>query len=253
MPAVPPSRLVLRITYRCSAAGARASRRRATSPSAATPGWAAPRELRRGSGVSSQMRAWIPTVLAAATLGCSGATGASRTGSEPPTGAHRSVATPTVVLVSDYSRCVKAGACVASTTQRMWQDERSDPTWRQDVACNGGWDDRATQPMNCIDWTMAKQYCAWVGQRLPTVDQAQIACSGLASPTGFCCFDSVAGIRNVAAWTATPKCTQADCEGLMLIQGNTSGNGDERPNLCHQTSWSWSEARLPQVRLAMCR
>lgn len=60
------------------------------------------------------------------------------------------------VTVSDYARCVDAGACIAP-------EPMSD-----DVSCNWGEGGRGTHPINCVDFDHAAAYCAFEEARLPT-------------------------------------------------------------------------------------
>ncbi len=72
------------------------------------------------------------------------------------------------VPVAAYRQCVRAGACAASPG-REW-------------GCNPGryvFDD---SPMRCIPWQSAQDYCAWVGGRLPTDAEWELAARGNGRP-----------------------------------------------------------------------
>ena len=55
--------------------------------------------------------------------------------------------------VGQYRTCVDAGSCSSPGTKG---------------ACNWGRTDRTDRPVNCVKWSQAKDFCAWVGGRLPT-------------------------------------------------------------------------------------
>lgn len=71
------------------------------------------------------------------------------------------------VTAAAYDTCAKAGDCL-----RAPQDVHfADITDAQHVAfselCNSGKADRATHPINCVDWHMAENFCRTKGGRLP--------------------------------------------------------------------------------------
>jgi formylglycine-generating enzyme required for sulfatase activity len=71
----------------------------------------------------------------------------------------------TEVTVEAYARCVTAKNC--------------SPAGQDDIACN--WPDRkvkAAHPINCVTVKQAKAYCEWMGQRLPTAAEWQLAAGG---------------------------------------------------------------------------
>jgi len=60
------------------------------------------------------------------------------------------------VTVADYRACVAAGACEPP----VWEWVKRFCNWRRT--------DREDHPINCVTWYHARDYCAWVGKRLPT-------------------------------------------------------------------------------------
>ncbi|RME49580.1 MAG: protein kinase, partial [Deltaproteobacteria bacterium] len=76
----------------------------------------------------------------------------------------------TEVTVAQYQRCVDAGVCSSALL------DQSD--WGSDEACNWGKPGREDHPINCVDWSQAKQYCQWVGGRLPTEREWEYAARG---------------------------------------------------------------------------
>ena len=73
----------------------------------------------------------------------------------------------TPVTVAEFKKCVTAGACTA--------EHYTDAALSVDTSCNYGNLSRTNHPMNCVDWDGAKEYCAWIGGRLPTQEEWEYA------------------------------------------------------------------------------
>lgn len=73
------------------------------------------------------------------------------------------------VTVAAYRACVDADVCTEPVT-RGW---RCDARYR-----NWAHDDRAQHPVNCVTWSQAQTYCAWLGKRLPTEAEWERAARG---------------------------------------------------------------------------
>ena len=85
----------------------------------------------------------------------------------------------TEVTMGAYDLCIRAGMCVAPPCS-SWQ-----PTTK------------ANWPVACVNWFEASSYCAWLGKRLPTEAEWEIAAHG---NTGF-----------IYPWgDQTPDCTRAN-------------------------------------------
>ena len=148
----------------------------------------------------------------------------------------------TEVTVAAYSDCVKAGACNAEALTEYG-------------ACNWGKPDKRAHPINCVDWSQAKSYCSFVGKRLPTEAEWQLAAEsaqsrqypwGPAQPTSQVCWDgegndlgrgnrhstcavgaspsgdSAQGVKDLAGnvWEWTDSCGGNDCS-LRVTRGGS--------------------------------
>jgi formylglycine-generating enzyme required for sulfatase activity len=71
----------------------------------------------------------------------------------------------TEVTVASYAECVAAGRC--SEPHGDWQE----CNWAQRQQ-------RAHDPVNCVDWNQAESYCTWRGQRLPSEQEWEFAARG---------------------------------------------------------------------------
>ncbi|HOC99849.1 MAG TPA: SUMF1/EgtB/PvdO family nonheme iron enzyme [Myxococcota bacterium] len=69
----------------------------------------------------------------------------------------------TEVTVAAYALCVGAGACSATRTEGL---------------CQWGHSGREQYPINCVTWEQAQSYCSWVGKRLPTEAEWELAARG---------------------------------------------------------------------------
>lgn len=100
----------------------------------------------------------------------------------------------TEVTALEYQACVDQGACEVAGAS----DSRN--------VCNVGIAVRENHPINCVDWSQATAYCAWVAKRLPTAEEWKFAARGTDGrryPWGdeepydqFCWSGGSAGLRN---------------------------------------------------------
>ncbi len=81
----------------------------------------------------------------------------------------------TEVAVSAYEACVKAGSCRADRLNEQFWDNKS---YGVSEYCNWGKPEKATHPINCVDWNQATAYCGWAKKRLPTEEEWEYAAKG---------------------------------------------------------------------------
>jgi formylglycine-generating enzyme required for sulfatase activity len=73
----------------------------------------------------------------------------------------------TEVTVEAYGKCVKSGFCAEPKAGK--KHDKSDCTWGTPLVNN---------PINCVSWTQASDFCEWIGGRLPTHDEWEFAARG---------------------------------------------------------------------------
>jgi formylglycine-generating enzyme required for sulfatase activity len=144
----------------------------------------------------------------------------------------------TDVTVVMYARCVAAGVCRPPAAGG---------------ACNWGVEGRGDHPVNCIDWSQGKAFCAWAGGRLPSAAEWEYAAKGRESrvypwgnepPSGqrahFARSDGTAPVRQYPGG--------ASRDGLLDMAGNvwqlTAGEEGVGIREIRGGSWSSDAKRL---------
>jgi formylglycine-generating enzyme required for sulfatase activity len=146
-----------------------------------------------------------------------------------------------LVTVSDYGACVRAGACSpAGTEQRGTPGAGAD----QDAFCNAERADRASHPINCVDFEQASAYCRWVGERLPTEEEWEWAARGpddrtypwgVEAPSAQLCWNRLSGEDYAHALGTCPV-------GAYPAGDSAQGVHDLVGNVWEWTSSVWTRA-----------
>jgi formylglycine-generating enzyme len=118
----------------------------------------------------------------------------------------------TEVTVAQYKACVD-GRGAGCTTPGTTED------------CNWGIAGRDNHPVNCVNWTNAAGYCAWVGKRLPTEaewEKAARGTDGRKYPWGNDAYDCArANLMNCLGLTrAVGEVQSASPYGALDMMGN---------------------------------
>ena len=82
------------------------------------------------------------------------------------------------VSVSQYQACAMTGACSPPRHESSWPQGSELDRAANSELCNWRYADRATHPVNCVDWHQARAYCSFRRWRLPTNAEWAFAARG---------------------------------------------------------------------------
>ena len=162
-----------------------------------------------GKCTPTEAQAMLPVPAGPFFMGCNAASGDTCYPEEEP---QHEVILPaylidrTEVSVGAYAVCSSAGGCAKATTPIP--------------ACTFG--EGAEKPLNCVNWTAASSYCAWVGKRLCTeAEWEKAAKGGCELHPGEPC----AAAMPTYPWGEAPP----TCELAVMNEKNSYGCGKDSP------------------------
>ncbi len=135
----------------------------------------------------------------------------------------------TEVTVRDYISCINAKRC-------------SEP--KSDRGCNWKDIERKDHPVNCVDWYQAKQFCNWLGRRLPTEVEWEYAARGpnaknsLDFPNGNICWKR---IEKQATCPVGKSSSDISPLGIYDMAANVYEWVQDNYRLCHDKACSVSQ------------
>jgi formylglycine-generating enzyme len=129
----------------------------------------------------------------------------------------------TEVTVQQYRVCVDAGHC-------------SEPDI--DTYCNWGQCDRDDHPINCVDWDQARDFCTFVGGRLPTEAEWEYAARSGGKDITYPWGDEEATCERAIMDDGAVGCGQGR---TWSVCSKPAGNSDQ--GLCDLVGnvWEWTE------------
>jgi formylglycine-generating enzyme required for sulfatase activity len=131
------------------------------------------------------------------------------------------------VTVASYELCVQADVC---------QPARTD-----NPRCNYGKPEKATHPINCVDYARAEAYCRWLSRRLPTETEWEYAARdvgidamysfGMTWDATRACFNvgSTCSVAGVGVRTFQGKIVPPTAPGFYDLTGNV---------------WEWTQSEF---------
>jgi formylglycine-generating enzyme required for sulfatase activity len=176
---------------------------RDVAPAAAAPEISP--EAAAQAAAPADLAAMVKIPAGSFTMGCSPGDAECFDAEQPP---HRVTldafwldATP--VTNAQYRKCAATGACKPSSCSQ-------DPEW------NG-----PNQPVVCVDWAAARDYCRWAGKRLPTEAEWEYAARAGSTGPRYGKLDAIAWYaRNAGGATHAVGARQPNSWGLYDMLGN---------------------------------
>lgn len=153
----------------------------------------------------------------------------------------------TEVTTAAYRSCVDAGMCS--------HPDRYQPIYgRESTACNWGRPQADMHPINCLDWTQARAFCAWSGGRLPTEAEWEYAARGSTGrifPWGFiepneqlsnlCGMECSLKLSSVGLWELPVGQWFDPWEFTSVVGSFPAGNTPEGIQDLAGNVWEWVE------------
>lgn len=129
------------------------------------------------------------------------------------------------VTADDFEKCVKANKCKLDNIE----------THNYYANCNYGDKKKGKHPMNCVSLTGASEYCAFIGKRLPTNEEWEIAALG-GEKYNYAGSDDVSEVAwyNLNSENTTHEVGGKNGNGFGLY--DMSGNVFEITSTCRTTS-----------------
>jgi formylglycine-generating enzyme required for sulfatase activity len=144
----------------------------------------------------------------------------------------------TEVTVSEYAACVRAGRCTPAATTVLWEGLSPADRARWSEGCNGDRADRADHPVNCVDWSQARAFCAYAGKRLPTELEWEWAARGAAAGTVYPWGSEPPGDR--ACWSGPGNGADGRRSGTCPVASHASGATPAGLQDLAGNVWEWT-------------
>jgi formylglycine-generating enzyme required for sulfatase activity len=129
----------------------------------------------------------------------------------------------TEVTVSAYADCIGKAQCTAAAPGRE---------------CNADTPLNQMQPINCVDWSQANDFCHAMGKRLPLEDEWETAANAQ-DPGGSVCWS---GSRPLGGTCAVDRPgAQSSQQGIVDLNGNVAewtGSGTSEARVIRGGFWS---------------
>ena len=141
--------------------------------------------------------------------------------------------TKTEITLGEYKKCAAAGVC----------EEKNHQTKNANKNCIWGYSDRDDHPMNCVSWYGAKQFCEWIGGRLPTEEEwyAEASNSG---DREWAWGDSLEFNCDHTIWGDGNETDGCGIDSTWPVCSKTRGNSVS--GLCDMTGnvWEWTSYKV---------